>query len=179
MCCLLGFLYYQRHIRELKQSRFWAKGVNQKWTVHSWAVDLPKFSGKFRLCKGKDSKQYNFGSFKAYSFKGKRYHFRLTSVAQKRLCSNSLFSPLSSSMFRLRNLLSHSSICNTPPSFSCRCLSFTVHYTYTKRSCFMCGSYLRIFLSSHFVGIIILKLQLLFVVSEILNLSIYPLPPVT
>ena len=40
----------------------------------------------------------------------------------------------------------------------------------------MCGSYLRVFLSSHFVGIVILKLQLLFVVSAILNLSIYPLP---
>ena len=97
----------------------------------------------------------------------------LTSVAQERLCSNSQFSPLSSSIFRLRNLLSHSSICNTPPSLSCRYLSFTVRYTYTKRSCFMCGSYLRVFLSSHFVGIIILKVQLLFVLSAILNLSIY------
>lgn len=120
-------------------------------------MDLPKFSAN-HLCKSKDSKQYNFGSFKVYSFKGKRHHFRLTSVAQKRLCSNSLLSPLSSSIFPLRSLLSHSSICNTPPSFSCQYLSFTVHYIYTKRGGFMCFSYLRVFLSSHFVSMLFLFL---------------------
>ena len=40
--------------RELKQTRFWLTHVNRKQTLHSWAVFLPKFSGKSKKLSNTD-----------------------------------------------------------------------------------------------------------------------------
>ena len=63
--------------------------------LHHWAVVLPKCSAN-RLYKTKDSSTILVA---LGMLNGKRYHFRLTNVAEKRLCLSSLMSYTSVRVF--------------------------------------------------------------------------------
>ena len=65
-CCVSLLFWARKRIRKLKQQRFWATDVNQKWTFCSIGQWFGWNSRVNRLYKRKGTQQYKFVSVKVY-----------------------------------------------------------------------------------------------------------------
>ena len=70
--------------REFNKRRFWATHVNRKWAFFSFNIPW-----RYQICIAKCLYSYRDDLPKNW-FKVQKVHFRLTCVAQKRRCFNSL-----------------------------------------------------------------------------------------